>query len=149
MKILGKNKEALLNYEVLETFIAGIVLEGSEVKSLKAGHFNFKGAYVSVEGGEIFLKSFHISPYRYARNENYDPEKQRKLLLTKKEINYLLGKVREKGITLIPLEVFSERNLIKVKIGLCRGRKLYDKRRILKEKAIQREAEQTLKKLKF
>lgn len=149
MKILGKNKAVSLNYEVLETFTAGIVLEGSEVKSLKSGHFNFKGAYVTIDNNEVFLKSFHISPYRFAQNENYDPQKPRKLLLNKKEINYLLGKVKEKGITLIPLEVFVERNLVKVKIGLCRGRKLYDKRRILKERAIQRESEQILKKLKF
>lgn len=149
MKILGKNKSAFFHYEVLETFNAGLVLEGFEVKSLKAGHFNFKGAYVSFEKNEPYLKFFHISPYKFSHLEDYNPQKPRKLLLNKKEVTYLLEKSKKKGLTLIPLEVFSKNNLVKLKIGLCRGKKLYDKRKILKERAIKKEADQLLKKRKI
>lgn len=146
MKILAKNKKAYFNYQILETYIAGIVLEGSEVKSVKAGQINLSDSYATIDQNqEIWLINCHIPLYKYAQIKDYNPIRSRKLLLTKKEISSLLGKLKIKGLTLLPLEVFLERGLVKIKLGLGKGKKLYDKRKIIKEKEEKRKIQRALR----
>lgn len=133
-----KNKKSYFEYEFLEEFIAGIVLFGSEVKSIRNGMVSFTDAYCFVFNDEIFLKNLHISEYKNSF-ENYDPKRERKLLLTKKEIKKIKSKSFEKGLTIIPTKIFSNDNgLIKVTIALARGKKLYDKRESIKKKELKR-----------
>lgn len=146
-KTLAKNKKAFFDYEILETLEAGIVLSGSEVKSVKAGHIQLKGSYVSVRGEEIWLVSAHISPYKPGKA--FEPERTRKLLLRKKEINYLAGKSRESGITLIPTEVYLKNNLIKVAVSVGRGKKKYDKREVKKKRELERQLRRKYKNIKI
>ncbi len=144
--VIAENKEAKNKYDILETYEAGIVLTGSEVKSLREkGTVSFKDSFVRIQNGEAFLYNLYIAPYKHATIENHDPLRTRKLLLHKREIMRLAGKVQEKGLTIIPLKLYWKNNKVKVLIALAKGKKLYDRRRELKEKAMKRELERELK----
>ncbi|PIQ77895.1 SsrA-binding protein [Candidatus Peregrinibacteria bacterium CG11_big_fil_rev_8_21_14_0_20_46_8] len=143
--LLAKNKKAWFDYEVLEKLEAGIMLSGAEVKSAKAGRVQLKGSHVTIEGGRAWLEKAHISPYDFARGQEYNPNRRRQLLLHKKELLHLAGLLNEKGIALVPLELYLKKQLIKLSIGVCRGKKKYDKRHDLKKKAMQKEVAQSLK----
>jgi len=142
---LAKNKKAYHDYEVLETFEAGIRLSGPEVKSLREHKANLKGSFASIWKGEMFADNVHISAYRFAPDPSYNPTKRRKLLLHQKEILKIGTKINEKGTTIIPLEIYLKGSLIKVKLGLCRGRKLYDKREMLKKRDQDMEVKRAIK----
>ena len=133
-KVVGRNRKARHEYEVLETLEAGIELLGPEVKSLRAGQLSFQDAHARVEGGEMWLHSLHISPYEQANRANVDPVRARRLLLHRNEIDRLAAKVEEKGLTLVQLEVYFSRGYVKVSLAVGRGKKLYDKREDLKER---------------
>ena len=144
MKSFAKNKRAHYDYDIKDTFDAGLVLEGREVKSAKEGNVSMNGSYVTVTPTGAFLVNCHIGPYKYAPQEGYDPTHTRKILLKKSEINSLLGK--EKGLTIIPLEIYQgHRNLVKLKIGLGKGRKKQDKREYIKTRDVQKEIRQATK----
>ncbi len=148
MAIIKKNKEGLYNYEVLETYQAGIVLSGPEVKAVKNSHISLKGCYVSIDSkGEAWLVKCHISPYAPAQGAQakYDPDQARKLLLHKKEIDSLIGKSKQKGLTIIPTRVYTNRGLIKIDIALVRGKTSIDKRETIKKRDIEREIRRSLK----
>ncbi|MBP8980374.1 MAG: SsrA-binding protein SmpB [Syntrophobacterales bacterium] len=138
-KIIAQNKTARLHYFIDETYEAGIVLVGTEVKSLREGRANLKDSYAMVREGEIFLHDLHISPYSFGNRYNHDPLRTRKLLMHSREIKRLYGKSREKGLTIIPLKLYFKRGKVKVEIGVGRGKKLYDKREAMKEKDARRE----------
>ena len=145
MKIVATNRKAYHDYEVLETYEAGIVLKGTEVKSAKQGRINLKDSYAKIENGEIFLFNAHISPYTHGNVYNHDPRRTRKLLLHKKEIMRLYGKVKEKGLTLIPLKAYIKNGKIKIELGLCKGKKVYDKRAEIKKRDLEREMRYEMK----
>jgi len=148
MKVVATNKKGYNNYDIVETIEAGISLLGNEVKSLRMGMVNIKDSYAVVRNGEVFLLNLHISPYPYSSPFiKYDHERERKLLLHKNEIRKLYGKVRERGLTLIPLEIyFNDRGKVKVKLALARGRKKWEKKEVIKEREIKREIGRELKK---
>lgn len=140
------NKKAKFDYEILETLEAGLMLQGHEVKSIRNKQIKLTGAYVSIRNSECFLKQAHISAYPYAGiMEKYDPEHERKLLLNKQEIAYLQGKLNEKGLTIVPLSVYSKGPHIKVELGIARGKKKYDKREVIKKRDIERDIRKELK----
>lgn len=139
-KIVASNRKARHEYEILDTFEAGIVLKGPEVKSIRDGKVAFQDAFARVDGGELWLHSFHISPYEQANRFNVDPLRSRKLLLRKEEIRRLASKVEEKGLTLVPLELYFRRGVAKITLAIGRGRKLHDKREKLKKQTQEREA---------
>ncbi len=143
-KVVATNRKVRHEYEVLDTFEAGLVLKGPEVKSLREGKVGFQDAYARVEGGEVWLHSLHISPYEQANRFNEDPLRPRKLLLHRQEILRLLGKVEEKGLTLVPLSIYFRRGYAKVSLALARGRKTYDKREKLKRKTQEDEARRAM-----
>jgi SsrA-binding protein len=143
-KRIATNRKARHEYEILDTLEAGMVLRGPEVKSLRAGKVGFQDAFARVEDGEVLLYSLHISPYEQANRYNADPMRTRKLLLHGHEIDRLAGKVHEKGLTLIPLELYFRRGYAKVLLGVARGRKLHDKREKLKRKVQEREARRAM-----
>ena len=138
--MVARNRKARHEYEILETFEAGMALKGPEVKSLRDGKASFQDAYAQVERGEVWLHSLHVSPYEQANRFNADPLRVRKLLLNRHEIRRLVGKVEEKGLTLIPLEIYFVRGRAKIQLALARGKKLHDKREALKRKQLDREA---------
>lgn len=144
-KVLATNRKAPHDYHIEETFEAGIALQGTEVKSLRDGRANLKEAYGEVRGGEVFLVNCHISPYEAANRFNHDPLRKRKLLLHRQEIRRLIGKVQEKGLTLIPLAFSLKGRRVKVELALARGKKLYDKREDIKRRTSEREIAQALK----
>jgi len=145
-RIIAKNKKAYFNYELLETFEAGISLLGSEVKSIKEGRISLKESYAEVKGGEVFLLHCHISPYEAANRFNHDPLRERKLLLHSREIKRLMGKIKEKGLTLVPTKVLvNEKGIIKVEIALAKGKKTYQKKEVIKERDREREMRAELK----
>ena len=139
-KVVATNRKARHEYEILDTFEAGLVLKGPEVKSLREGKVGFQDAYARLEGGEVWLHSLHISPYEQANRFNENPLRPRKLLLNRHEIRRLVGHVEEKGLTLIPLQIYFRRGYAKITLALARGRKLYDKREKLKRKTQDDEA---------
>ncbi len=143
-KVVATNRKARHDYDILETMEAGIVLKGPEVKSLRAGKVGFQDAFARVDRGELWLHSLHISPYEQANRFNEDPLRTRKLLLGRHEIRRLIGKVEEKGLTLVPLELHFRRGFAKVTLGLARGRKLHDKREKVKEQEQEREARRAM-----
>lgn len=151
MPTLAYNKRAKFDYDISQTFEAGLVLSGQEVKSVKTGHVSLKGAFVTVKGSgtklpEIYLINAHIPAYKHAANlAGYDPYRSRKLLLKKKEINYLVGKKQEQGLTLVPIKIYTKRSLLKLEFGVGRGRKKYDKREVIKKRESDRQL-QTLAK---
>ncbi len=146
IKVLSRNKKALNDYEILEKYEAGIVLKGSEVKSARAGNIDIKGAFVKIIGGEPFIVGMKIAPYRFENIEKIDSTRARKLLLRKEEIKKLIGKSEQKGLTIIPLQVYIKGNWIKVEIALAKGRKAYEKKRAKIEKEIKREVDRELSK---
>ena len=145
MKLIANNKKAYHDYFVLETYEAGIALHGTEVKSLRMGKCSIKEAFIRVENEEVYVYGMHISPYEKGNIFNKDPLRVRKLLLHKSEIRKLLGKTKEKGMTLVPLKVYFKDSLVKVEIGLAKGKKLYDKRQDIAKKDQQREAQRDFK----
>jgi len=145
IKIIAENKKVYRDYEILEEIEAGIELLGGEVKSIKNGAISLKDSFVKFEGGEAFILNLYIAPYKYSGSIPYDPERKRKLLLKKTEIKRLIGKVKERGLTIVPLKVYLKRKWIKVLIGLVRGRKKYEKRQIIKEREIKREERNELR----
>ncbi len=146
IKIITDNKKARFDYEILEKFEAGLVLTGSEVKSLRAGAVNLKDSYVSFRDGEAYLQNAHISEYKSSSYNNHTPERLRKLLLHREELNKIMGKVREKTLTCIPLKLYFKEGRVKVELGLGRGKKKHDKRESLKQKDSQRELARVMKK---
>lgn len=144
-KIIVDNRKARHDYFLLETFEAGIVLVGTEVKSLRAGRANLKDSYAQIDDGELFLYNMHISPYEQGNIFNVDPVRKRKLLMHKREIMRLLGKVKEKGLTLVPTKLYFSNGRVKVEIALAQGKKLHDKRSVEKEKDAKREIDKALK----
>jgi len=145
MKLVANNKKAYHDYFVDEKIEAGLVLHGTEVKSLRLGKCSIKEAFIRIENGEMFIYGMHISPYEKGNLFNKDPLRVKKLLLHKAEINKLLGKIKEKGFTIVPLQVYFKEGKAKVEIGLCRGKKLYDKRQDIARKEQQREAQKEFK----
>ena len=140
-KLICQNKKAFHNYFIEETYQAGISLLGSEVKSLREGRVNLGDSYGNVKRGEVFMVDAHISPYPQANRLNHDPLRSRKLLLHKKEIKRLIGKVEQKGYTLIPLKLYFVNGKVKVDLGLAKGKRLYDKRETLRRKTMERDME--------
>jgi len=138
---IARNRKAYHDYQVLEKFEAGIVLKGTEVKSLREGRCTLKDSYATVLDGELFLLNCHISHYTPAARMNHDPERSRKLLMHRREIDRLFGRVQQKGLTLIPLRVYWREGRAKVELGLCKGKDVHDKRHALKEKEMKREAD--------
>jgi SsrA-binding protein len=138
-KVITTNKKAYHDYYVLEVFEAGIVLKGTEVKSVKQGRINLKDSYAKIKDGEVFLFNAHISAYKHGNVFNHDPTRTRKLLLNRKEIDKVSGKINEKGLTLVPLKVYLKKGLVKIELGLCKGKKEYDKREDIKRRDIERE----------
>ena len=144
-KMIANNKKAYHDYFILETYEAGIALHGTEVKSLRMGKCSVKESFIRIENGEMFLYGMHISPYEKGNIFNTDPLRVRKLLLHKGEINKMLGKTKEKGIAIVPLKVYFKGSLVKVEIGLAKGKKLYDKRQEIAKKDQKREAQRDFK----
>ena len=144
-KLIANNKKARFDYFIEETYEAGICLHGTEVKSLRMGKCSIKESFVRIEKGEVYIYNMHISPYEKGNIFNKDPLRQKKLMLHKGEINKLNGKLSIKGYTLVPLEVYFKGSLVKLQIGLARGKKLYDKRQDIAKKDMRREAEKDFK----
>lgn len=145
-KVVSDNRQARHRYEILETYEAGIALRGSEVKSIRAGKVNLRDGFAQLRDGEVWLHNVHISPHSSTNQAyNHDPRRIRKLLLRKDEIRKLIGKVEEKGLTLVPLKMYLKRGYVKINLALVRGKKLHDKREDLKRKQAKREIERALK----
>lgn len=134
MSTLASHKKARFDYDILETLEAGLVLTGAEVKAIRQGSAKLDGSFVIIRGTQATIVNMHIGPYRYARTEKYVPDITRKLLLNRKEINYLRGKSEEDGLTIVPLSLYTRGARIKIEIGIAKGKKNYDKRRSIKEK---------------
>ena len=145
MKLIANNKKAFHDYFVDEKYEAGIALHGTEVKSMRQGKCSIKESFIRIEDGEVFVYGMHISPYEKGNIFNKDPLRVKKLLLHKYEINKLLGKIKEKGYTLVPLQVYFKEGKVKLELGLARGKKLYDKREEIAKKDQRREAEKEFK----
>ena len=148
MPTIARNKQIGHNFKILEEFEAGLALTGAEVKSIKTGHISLKGAFISIKDGQPYIKKMHIPIYSKASlqsTQNYNTDADRRLLLTKKEIAYLSNKTNEKGLTIMPISVYTTRRLIKVKIALVKGKKKFDKREDIKKKDINRNILQKLK----
>jgi SsrA-binding protein len=141
---VATNRQAGFRYELLERLEAGIVLQGSEVKSLRDGSVQLKDAYAEVRDGEVWLRNMHIAPYKPAARENHDPERPRKLLLHRREIERLVGKTAERGLTLVPTRVYFSGPRAKVELALARGKEMHDKRRSIKERETKREIERAM-----
>ncbi|MBN1288268.1 MAG: SsrA-binding protein SmpB [Actinobacteria bacterium] len=144
-QVKATNKKAFRDYEIEERYQAGMVLLGSEIKSIREGRVNLRDSYVVMENGELFVYGMHISPYKQASNFGHEPTRTRKLLLTRDEIKRLTGKITEKGYTLIPLKLYIKNGWAKVEIGLGRGKRKYDKRQDMAKKEAQREMERVSK----
>ncbi|MFA7658699.1 MAG: SsrA-binding protein SmpB [Candidatus Gastranaerophilaceae bacterium] len=145
-KVISTNRKAYHNYTIFDKFIAGIVLMGTEIKSIRKGAINLKDSFAKIEDGEIFLYKCHISPYEQGNRYNHDPERVRKLLLNKKEILKMLGKIKKEGYTIVPLELFFTNGFAKVEIGLAKGKKLYDKREDIAKKTQERDMQRNMRK---
>ena len=145
LKTVANNKKAYHEYFVLESFEAGISLSGTEVKSIRAGGVSLKEAWCSIKNGEIVVKQMHISPYDHGNIFNRDTMRVRKLLMHKKEINRLYGTVKQEGLSLIPLSVYFKKGRAKIKVGLCKGKKIYDKREVAAKKDAARNIERAMK----
>jgi SsrA-binding protein len=141
---VATNRQAGFRYHLLEKFECGIVLQGSEVKSLREGGVQLKDAYAEVRDGEVWLHNMHIAPYKPAARQNHDPERPRKLLLHRREIERLVGKTAERGLTLVPTRVYFSGPRAKVELALARGKEMHDKRRSIKERETRREIERAL-----
>jgi SsrA-binding protein len=144
-KVLATNRKAYHDYSIEETEEAGIVLTGTEIKSVRAGSVNLRDSYAQVKNGEMWLMNAHISPYEPASRENADPYRDRKLLMHRKEIMRLMGRAQEKGLTLIPLRMYLKKNRAKIELGLARGKKMYDKRDAISKRDSDREIQRAVK----
>ncbi len=143
-KIISKNRKAYHDYLILDTYEAGIALTGSEIKSVRANQVSLRDGYALIRDGEVWLENVHIAPYNQANRENHEPRRSRKLLLHRREINRLTGKLREKGLTLIPLSMYLKNSRAKVELGLAKGKRQYDKRVALKEKEARRQIDRSM-----
>ena len=143
-KEVVRNRQAFHNYEILEKFEAGLVLTGTEIKSAREGRVNLKDAYGIVKSGEIWLLNCHISPYSHGNYANHDPLRTRKMLLRRSEINRLIGRTTERGLTLVPLRMYLKDGLLKCELALAKGRKVHDKREVERKKTIDKETKQAL-----
>jgi SsrA-binding protein len=144
-RLLASNRRARHDYEVLETFEAGLELSGTEVKSARAGQIQLKDSYVDLRGDQAFLVGAHISPYSHGNRQNHPPERERRLLLNRRELDRLAGRTMAKGLTAVPLSVYLKGNWIKLEVGLVRGKKVYDKREAARRRILDREAEEAVK----
>lgn len=144
-KVISANRKAFHEYTIFDKFIAGMVLTGTEIKSIRKGAVNLKDSFAKIEDGEIFLYKCHISPYEQGNQFNHEPERVRKLLLNKKEIEKMLGKIKKEGYTIIPLELFLTNGFAKLEIGLAKGKKLHDKREDIAKKTQDRDISRNLK----
>ena len=145
-KIIAENRKARFNYTITETIECGIELQGTEVKSVKSGNISFPDSFALIENNEVFLQNLHISEYSFSSIFNHDPDRKKKLLLHKDEIKRLKRKVDEKGVTLVPLDFYLKRGLVKVTLGLCKGKKLFDKRADIKDRDVKRDMEREFRK---
>ena len=145
VKVVAKNRKARFNYEILETYEAGIELKGTEVKSVRASEVNLTEGFISIDNGEAFLKQVHISPYEQGNIFNVDPVRVRKLLLHKREIKKLIGETAQKGFTLVPLSMYLKNGKVKLSLGLARGKNTHDKRQDMAKKDAQRSIERAMK----
>ena len=144
-KLIAKNSTARHNYNITSTFEAGIVLSGTEIKSIRNGRVNLKDTYVNIKNGEAFIYGMHISPYEFGNNFNKDPLRNRKLLLHRREINKLFAQIKEKSISLVPICLYFNGGKVKLEVGIGKGKKLYDKREDMAKKDAQRKMERALK----
>ncbi len=146
MSVLAKNRRARFDYKLLDKYEAGIVLSGQEVKSVKTGHISLKGSFVTLKKNEPYLTNANIPPYEHAGEiKNYDPTRSRKLLLKKSEIKSLIGKKQSRGLTLVPIQVYTKKRLIKLQFAVAQGKKQYDKREDIKKRESQRKIKRSLK----
>ncbi|NMA70127.1 MAG: SsrA-binding protein SmpB [Desulfitobacterium sp.] len=145
IKVISENRKAYHDYFVEEKLEAGIKLTGTEIKSIRNGRVNLKDSFARVENGEVWLYQMHISPYEQGNRFNHDPLRKRKLLLHKSEINKLLGRVQQEGLTLVPTKLYLKRGLAKIELGVCRGKKLYDKRQDIAKRDAKREIERAFR----
>jgi len=145
IKVVAENRKARHDYFVEEKLEAGIILTGTEIKSIRAGRVNLKDSYAEISGGEVWLNQMHISPYEQGNRFNHEPLRKRKLLLNRSEIAKLTGKVQQQGMTLIPLKIYLKRGLAKIELGLCKGKKNYDKRQDIAKRDAKREMERDLR----
>jgi len=144
-QIVSINRKARHDYHILETYEAGLILKGTEVKSIRNNQVSIKESYAQFKGIELYIVNMHISPYKFGNRFNLEPKRDRKLLLQKKQLAKLKGKIEQKGFTLIPLRLYFKNGFAKIEIGLAKGKKLFDKKRDLTQKAIQRDTERELK----
>ena len=144
-KLVASNRKAFHDYFIMDKFEAGMVLAGTEVKSIREGRINLKDSYAAIKDGEAFLFNCHISPYSHGNRENHEPTRARKLLLHRREIRKLIGKTQEKGLTLVPLQVYLTRGRVKIELGVARGKKDYDKRETERRKEVDRETRAAMK----
>jgi SsrA-binding protein len=144
-KIVAQNKKARHDYHIEDTFETGIVLTGTEIKSIRQGKANLRDSFARIHNGEVFLHNFHISPYEQGNRYNHEPLRTRKLLLNRREISKLIGQTREKGYSLVPLKVYLKHGMAKIELALAKGKKLYDKRETLKQKDAKREVERAFR----
>ena len=145
VKIIAQNKKARFDYFVEEKYECGIVLEGTEVKSVKEGSVSFQDSFAEIQNGELWMRNFHISEYRYSSVFNHNPDRVKKLLVHKEELKRLQRKVEEKGFTLIPLDFYLKNGRVKLTLGVCRGKKQYDKRATIKERDVNRDLQREFK----
>jgi len=148
-RIIAQNRKARHDYEILETQEAGIALRGTEVKSLREGRANLKDSYAAVRAGEVWLFALHISPYSHGNINNHDPERDRKLLLHRREIRRLIGKTKETGLTLVPLQLYFHHGKVKVELALAKGKKQYDKREAIAKRDAEREMKRVFRAKQF
>lgn len=145
IKVIAENKKARFDYELLESFEAGIQLTGPEVKSIRAGHISLKESFASVKDNQVWLNNAHVSPYKPAASNNAEPTRARRLLLKKSEITELIGKVQTAGYTIVPVKIYFSHGLIKLEIALAKGKKQHDKRNVIKNRELEREVNRELK----
>lgn len=144
-KVISTNRKAFHDYHIFDKFVAGIVLTGTEIKSIRAGEINLKDSFAKIEDNEMFLYGMHISPYKQGNRYNHKPDRVRKLLLQKREILKIQDKVKKDGVTIVPLELFLIRGFAKIEIGLAKGKKLYDKREAIAKKTHDRDIARLVK----
>ena len=144
-KLIAKNPVAYYHYSIHEKLEAGIVLTGTEIKSIRTGKVNLKDTYVNIKNGEVYIYGMHISPYEHGNIFNQDPLRTRKLLLTRREIHKLIGYIQQKGCSLVPIQLYFKNSIVKLELGIGKGKKLYDKREDIAKKDAQRKIEKTLK----
>ena len=148
-KLIAKNPVAYHNYSISNTLEAGIVLTGTEIKSIRAGKVNLKDSYINIKNGEAYIYGMHISPYEHGNIFNNDPLRTRKLLLNRREINKLIGAINQKGFSIVPIKLYFNNNFVKLEIGIGKGKKLYDKREDMAKKDANRKIQRTLKNAEY